>query len=270
MAIEGRLGLVGGGNMGSALLSGLLANGVARPGQVVLIEKDAAKAQALAQRLGVESQTDISRMGRVDVCILAVKPADAPACAKAVGAQLGDGGVVISLAAGVASQTVAAALPTGLAVVRAMPNTPALIGRGVTAICAGQGADDQVMDLAAQIFGAAGQVVVVAEKLMDAVTGLSGSGPAYVYLIIEALADAGVLLGLDRPTALTLATATVAGAAEMVGQSGKHPAVLKDQVTSPGGTTISGLAVLERAGLRGLLMDAVAAAARRSRELSGN
>lgn len=269
MAIEGRLGLVGGGNMGAALLGGLLAKAVIEPGRVVVVEKDAAKAAALGERFGVETRAELAAMGRVNVAILAIKPADVAACAKALGSLVGEGGLVISLAAGVSSQTVAAELPPNLAVVRAMPNTPALIGRGATAICPGRGADAAAMQTAATIFEAAGRVVVVAERQMEAVTGLSGSGPGYVYLIIEALADAGVRLGLDRPTALSLAAATVGGSAEMVMRSGQHPAALKDQVTSPGGTTMAGLAVLERAGLRGLLMDAVAAAAARGAELAG-
>jgi pyrroline-5-carboxylate reductase len=175
--------------------------------------------------------------------------------------------LVISIAAGVKLATLGEALPTGQHLIRAMPNTPALIGHGVTALAPAAHTPPEGLALAQEIFAAVGRVVVVAERLMDAVTGLSASGPAFVFVIIEALSDAGVRMGLDRATALTLAAATVEGAAEMVQTTGQHPGQLKDMVTSPGGTTIAGLQVLERAGLRGVLIDVVEAATRRSAEL---
>lgn len=267
MAIKGRIGLVGGGNMGSALVKGLLAAGLAGADQVVVAEQDQARRAALAAETGVAVVASAGELVNLAVLILAVKPPDIPACARQAAGAVEPGSLVITLAAGVPLAKVAGAFDPDQPLVRAMPNTPALIGQGVTALAPGAGVGQADLALATDIFGAVGQVVVVTEKALDAVTGLSGSGPAYVFLFIEALADAGVAQGLDRATALTLAQQTVAGAARLAIESGEHPATLKDRVTSPGGTTISGLHVLERGGLRGLVMDAVAAATDRSREL---
>lgn len=269
MAIKGRIGLVGGGNMGSALLKGLLDGGMAQAQAVSVAELYEARAQALRDELGVEVVSSPEELKDIDLLILAVKPGDIPACAKLSAAALNPGSLVISLAAGVEISAVAGCLPQGQPVVRAMPNTPALIGKGATAIAAGPHAVEEHMALAREVFGSVGQVVEAPEKLMNAITGLSGSGPAYVFLFIESLADAGVKMGLDRASALGLAANTVAGAAELLLSSGKHPAELKDMVTSPGGTTIAGLHTLERGGFKGLIMDAVAAATRRADELSG-
>jgi pyrroline-5-carboxylate reductase len=175
--------------------------------------------------------------------------------------------LVVSLAAGVTLARLAEALPAGQPLVRAMPNTPALVGSGVTALAPAAHVSPEQLETARQVFAAVGRVVTVGEHLMDAVTGLSACGPAYVFLMIEALADGGVLMGLDRATAYTLAGATLQGAAKLMLETGQHPGQLKDMVTSPGGATIAGLQVMERAGLRGTLIDTVAAAARRSKEL---
>ena len=267
MALKGRIGLAGGGNMGSALLKGMLNAGLVDAGQVKVAEKLDQRAQQLKADLGVDSVTACSELGQLDVLILAVKPGDVVAAAQEAAACLSPRSLVITLAAGVKRGAVAAALAPEQPLVRAMPNTPALIGKGITAICGGPGLAPEHLETAASIFGAVGPVVVVEEKLMDAVTALSGSGPAYVFVIIEALADAGVNQGLDRATALALAAHTVAGAAQLFIDSGQHPGELKDMVTSPGGTTIAGLAELERGGLRAALYNAVEAATSRGKTL---
>lgn len=266
MAIKRRIGFIGGGNMGAALLAGLLARGVAAD-QIQVAEKVEERASFLATEYGVTVVDSINGLKDIEVMILAVKPFDIAACVAQAKGSLKSGAMVISIAAGVRIATVQKALSAGTAVVRAMPNTPALVGKGVTALAPGDAADEKHMNLARRIFEAVGSVVEVSEAQMDAVTGLSGSGPAYIYMVIEALADAGVMQGLARPVALQLAAQTVAGAAEMVLQSGQHPAVLKDQVTSPGGTTIAGVKTLEDHSLRAALMGAVATATNRSREL---
>lgn len=269
MAIEGRIGFLGGGNMGSALARGLLKGGIAQAKQLVVAEKSAALAQRLAEELGLATVPAPGELGQVDLLIVAVKPKDVAQALTAAAACLAPHALVISLAAGVRLAALAACLAPGARLVRAMPNTPALIGKGVTALCAAEGTPHRSLELAKEVFGAVGRVVEVTEGLMDAVTGLSGSGPAYAYLMIEALSDAGVLMGLDRASSLTLAAATLAGAAEMVLEGHRHPGQLKDMVTSPGGTTIAGLRVLENRAVRGALMEAVAAATQRGKELGG-
>lgn len=252
--------------MGAALLAGLLKKGVAAD-QIHVAEKDSARGESLAAEYGITLVDSIKGLREIDILILAVKPYDIAACVAQAEYALTGGAVVISIAAGVRIATVQDALTNKFAVVRAMPNTPALVDKGATALAAGDSADDKHMQIARRIFEAVGSVVEINEAQMDAVTGLSGSGPAYVYMFIEALSDAGVMQGLPRAIALELATQTVAGAAQMVAQSGQHPAALKDQVTSPGGTTITGVLALESHGLRAAIMEAVGAAARRSREL---
>lgn len=267
MAISGRLALVGGGNMGSALLRGILDAGLAGPDQVVVAEKDQQRGRELAEGLKVSVSQSADGLGRVDTLILAVKPPDIPAVARAAGGSLAPGGLVITIAAGVRIASVAQALPEGSPVVRAMPNTPALVRRGATALAAGPHAGPEHLAAAREIFGAVGTVCEVKEELLDAVTAMASSGVAYVMLFIESLADAGVAQGLDRATALELAMQTVAGSAELLAGSGEHPALLRDKVTSPGGTTAAGLSVLDRAGFKGIIEEAVARATARGKEL---
>ena len=204
-----------------------------------------------------------------DVLILAVKPQQMSGVLAEVGPTLTSSRLVVSIAAGMRLDTLAAGLGPRARLIRVMPNTPCLVGQSASGYSLGAGATEADAELVAELLAAVGRAFRVDEKLLDAVTGLSGSGPAFVYLIIEALSDGGVRMGLPREVALQLAAQTVRGAAEMVLTSGEHPAVLKDRVASPGGTTIAGLQALEAGSLRGTLMAAVEAATRRSQELGG-
>ncbi|MGH0031379.1 MAG: pyrroline-5-carboxylate reductase [Myxococcota bacterium] len=262
-----RVGFLGGGAMAEALAGGLLAAGVA-PGDVCVADPAPARRKHLEERLGVATtaDNDVAAADR-DVVVVAVKPGVVDAALASAGASA-DGPLWISIAAGVTLARLAAALPAGARIVRAMPNTPALVRSGATAVVAGEHATRDDLALATALFESVGHCWVAPdEKLLDAVTGLSGSGPAYVFVFLEALADAGVRVGLPRDAAMALATQTVLGAARLASEGDRHPAQLKDQVTSPGGTTIAGLERLEAAGLRAAVYDAVAAATRRSKEL---
>ena len=258
-----KLQLVGGGRMGEALLTGLLASGWADAADVAVVEKLADRRSMLASRFpGV---TILEAPEKTDGAVVAVKPDDVESvCAAAVVAGCER---VLSIAAGVTIARLERALGGGVPVVRAMPNTPALVGAGAAAIAAGSHATDDDLEWAASVLRAVGTVVVVPEKLLDAVTGLSGSGPAYVFLVTEALIDAGVLAGLPRETSMALATQTLLGAARLLTETGDGPEALRAAVTSPGGTTAAGLRALESAGVRAAFLDAVMAATERSREL---
>jgi pyrroline-5-carboxylate reductase len=260
-----RLVIVGGGRMGEALLGGLLASGWAAPAELAVIEVLAARRDELAARFPgvVVAESPVAALGAV----VAVKPPAVPDACRALASQ----GVrrLLSIAAGVTLATLEEAAGGGVAVVRSMPNTPALVGAGASAIAAGSSADDDDLAWAEAILGAVGEVVRVGEHLLDAVTGLSGSGPAYVFLVAEALIDAGVQAGLPRDVSSLLANQTLLGAARMLVETGQHPAELRNAVTSPGGTTAAGLHRLEAAALRAALADAVAAATDRSRQLAG-
>jgi pyrroline-5-carboxylate reductase len=255
-----KLLIVGGGRMGEALVGGLLAAGWASPAEVGVTEPIAARRDELSARYaGVRVLDEVVE---ADGAVIAVKPAEvASACATVVADR------VLSIAAGVSIATLESALPGKPAVVRAMPNTPALIGAGAAAISAGANADDDDLSWAEGILGAVGDVVRVPEKLLDAVTGLSGSGPAYVFLVAEARVDAGVLAGLPREVSARLATQTLLGSARLLAESGDTAEVLRGQVTSPGGTTAAGLRALEAAGVRSAFLEAVTAAAARASEL---
>jgi pyrroline-5-carboxylate reductase len=204
---------------------------------------------------------------RADIVILAVKPQIMDAVATEIAPAVTRGKLLISIAAGVATDKIRARLPRDARLIRVMPNTPALVLEGATAIAKADGLEPGDLDVAREIFGAVGRVVVLGEEMIDAVTGLSGSGPAYVAIVIESLADGGVRMGLDRATAMILATQTVLGAAKLLLETGLHPGALKDMVSSPGGTTIAGIAALEEGGLRTTFIKAVERATQRSREL---
>jgi pyrroline-5-carboxylate reductase len=260
-----QVAVLGVGAMGSALVRGWLTAGVLAPDEITVCDLDQAKAQALAAELGVRPAMEPALAAeRCDAVLLAVKPADVPAALAAMAP--GGPRLLISIAAGVPIAKLEAGVP-GWPVVRVMPNTPALVGAGASAFALGHGAGAEHAALTERLLSAVGRAWRVKESLLDAVTGLSGSGPAYIYVLIEALADGGVRCGLPRDIAQALAAQTVLGSAKMVLESGEHPGQLKDRVTSPGGTTIAGLAVLEAGGFRSVVIEAVTAAARRSAEL---
>ncbi len=262
------LGIIGAGNMGGALVRGVVRSGVVSPDRLIVGDPSAEVRAALARECGVAVDADSATVvERADVVLLAVKPFLLRDVVAGVRDRARDDQLVLSVVAGVRGETIQEAFGRKLAVVRAMPNLPATVGAGATAIAAVAPAGPAELDLAESIFGAVGAVARVSEHQLDAVTGLSGSGPAYVYTVIEALADGGVLVGLPRDVARELAVQTVLGAAEVVKKSGEHPAVLRDRVTTPGGTTIAGLKALEDHGLRAALQSAVVAATERSREL---
>ncbi|MGQ9557406.1 MAG: pyrroline-5-carboxylate reductase [Desulfurispora sp.] len=262
-----KVGFLGGGAMAGAMLAGLLKSGFA-PERLYVTDIDENRRRWLAGQFAVPVLPDnASLAAAVDIMIVAVKPHLVAGVLAEVSGSLAQGALVISIAAGVSTAQLEQALGRPLPVVRAMPNTAALVGEAATAICGGRYAQKQHLELARRLLEAVGTVVEVPENLMPAVTALSGSGPAYMFLIIEAMADAGVAQGLPRSTALQLAAQTMLGAARLVRQTGQHPAALKDQVTTPAGTTIAALQALEEGALRGVLYRAVAAAARRCREI---
>ena len=264
-----RVGVLGVGAMGSALVKGWLAAGLLKPDQITAYDVATGYLEQIADELGVTAASAASEAASgADVLLLAVKPYDVETALQAALAGVPAGPpLIISIAAGVPLSKLAAAAP-GRAVIRVMPNTPALVGAAASAYARGDQATDEHAAIAQELLGAVGRAQEVPEKLLNAVTGLSGSGPAYIYLLIEALSDGGVRCGLPRSTAIELAAQTVLGAAQMVLETGEHPGVLKDKVTSPGGTTIAGLAVLEQAGFRSALIEAVTAATKRADELA--
>jgi len=260
------LALLGGGRMGEALLGGLLDAGWEAE-SLAVAEVDPERRRSLEERFrGLRVVPSAAwAVADADVVVVAVKPDDVPGVLEQAAASLGKDALVLSIAAGVQIATLEAAAP-GRPVVRAMPNTPAVVRRAATAIAPGRHATDTHLDLAERVLGAVGTVVRVPEAQLDAVTGLSGSGPAYVFLVAEALIEAGVLAGIPRPTADTLVRETLLGSATLLAQ-GESPESLRAAVTSPGGTTAAGLHALEARGVRAAILDAVRAATARSREL---
>jgi pyrroline-5-carboxylate reductase len=263
------IGFIGGGQMARALASGFVRDGLVQAKNIRVADVVAAANAAFVEQVPgatvCEYNADVAKAA--DVVFLAVKPQNIQQVAPGVCEILDANKLLVSICAGVTMKSLESAFHT-TRIVRVMPNTPCLVGVGASAFCCASGATDGDAALVRQLLAAVGEEVVqLDEKHMDAVTGLSGSGPAFVYQVIEALADGGVSMGLTRDVAQRLATQTVLGAATMVRDTGEHPAVLKDRVASPGGTTIAGLKALETAGLRAALMEAVAAATRRSEEL---
>jgi len=266
--IDGKLGFIGAGNMSGALVKGLLHSAALTPDRIVVSDVSPERLAHLEKLHGVETTLDNHDLVRAcDVVVIAVKPQAIDKVLAQVARDVESRHLVISVAAGVPVVAMESKLPGGTRLVRAMPNTAAIVLAGATAIAAGTHASDRDLAIARAIFEAVGRVVVLDESLLDAVTGLSGSGPAYVMVMIEALADGGVKVGLHRDTALLLAAQTVYGSAKLLLETGEHPGRLKDQVTSPGGTAIAGLHTLEAGGLRRTLIDAVEAATKRAAEL---
>ena len=262
------LGFIGGGAMGEALVAGVLSAGVPAE-RVQVADPDEARCKHLERTHGIATARDGNALvGTCEIVVLAVKPGRVAAVLSALDPAHAAEPLWVSIAAGVSLAAIEAGLPAGARVVRAMPNTPALVGAGAAAFAANAGCSDADRARARALFECVGVAWEAPDEgLLDAVTGLSGSGPAYVFVLLEALADAGVHMGLPRDAAGLLATQTVLGAARLASETGRHPAALKDQVTSPGGTTIAGVERLEAAGFRAAIHDAVAAATRRSREL---
>jgi pyrroline-5-carboxylate reductase len=267
MVTDKKLGFIGAGNMGEALLKGLLKTGAAKPAQLFASARRLERVEELEKTYGIHGGSNAEVARAADVIVLCVKPQILDQVLRAISADVTREKLVISIAAGVPIAAIERRLHPPMRIVRAMPNTPATVGAAATAISLGEHATDADLATARTIFDSVGLTVQLEESQLDAVTGLSGSGPAYLFLIIEALADAGVKVGLSRRASLQLAAQTVLGSAKLLIESGQHPGMLKDGVTSPGGTAIAGLHTLEAGGLRNVLMNAVEAATRRSREL---
>lgn len=261
-----RFAFIGGGQMAEALIGGLLSAQLCTADQIRAADPAGARVEHLKKQYGIHvggNNREAALWGQV--IFLAIKPQNLAAVLAEIGPDLA-GGLVVSVLAGVPIGRIAVGCP-GARIIRTMPNQPAMVREGMTAMTAGPDVREEDVACIRQVFEAIGKVIPVEERLMDAVTGLSGSGPAYVFLAIEALTDGGVKMGLSREAAALLAAQTVLGAARMVLATGQHPARLKDQVTSPGGTTIAGLHQLEQGGLRATLINAVEAATKRSQEL---
>lgn len=265
-----KIAVIGAGALGSALITGLLGRQVVVPKEIMASDVRQEALTPLWERHGVRiARNNKEAAAWGDVVVISVKPHQVAGVLEEIAPEVNPEKVVVSVAAGITLSFVEARLPEGVPVVRAMPNVPALVGAGMTVLAPGRHAGPEAQKKVEALFAAVGRVITLSEEALDAVTALSGSGPAYVCVFLEALIDGGVRMGLTRNVAFELAVQTLLGTAKMVQETGIHPALLKDQVTSPGGTTITGLHVLEAGGLRGLVMDAVLAAARRAEELRG-
>ncbi len=264
-----KVAVLGAGKMGGILLQGFLKNYLLAPDQIAATVQHQERATALAAQFGIDVTTDnLAAASWADVILLGVKPVQVPALIEQIRAGLSSKKLLISFAASVTTLAIEEAAACDIAAVRAMPNTPAMIAAGVTALCPGKFCLPEQMAIAQRIFATVGRTVIVDERHMDAVTGLSGSGPAFLYIIIEALAEAGVNVGLPRDVATLLAAQTTLGSARMVLETGYHPALLKDQVTTPAGCTVDGILELEEGGLRVTLIKAVKRATMRAKELA--
>ncbi len=262
------IGFIGAGNMAEALIRGLVRGGHVAANRIRASAPRRERLDELVKGYGIEVTSDNREVARgAGIIVLSVKPQIMDKVLLEIGDQVKAGTLVISIAAGVDTEAIETAFTDGVRVVRAMPNTPALVGAGATAVSAGKHASSDDLATAKAIFDAVGITVVLDEVHLDAVTGLSGSGPAYIFLILEALADAGVKVGLSRRNAQKLAAQTVMGSAKMLLETDEHVGRLKDMVTSPGGTAIAGLHTLEEGGLRTTLINAVETATKRAREL---
>jgi pyrroline-5-carboxylate reductase len=264
-----RVAVLGAGKMGGILLQAFLKENLFSPERIHATVGHAERALALSTQWGVDVSTDnLAAAREADLILIGVKPFQVPDIIAEIKPALTPAKTLISFAASVKTRSIEEASGIEIPVVRAMPNTPSALGAGAAALCRGRFVSDKTMELAQRIFETVGRTVIVDEKHMDAVTGLSGSGPAYIYIIIEALAEAGVKVGLPRDTATQLAAQTAYGAAKMVLETGYHPALLKDAVTTPAGCTIDGILELEEGGLRVTLIKAVMRATERARQLA--
>lgn len=264
------ISVIGAGNIGRALVGGLLSGNHLDPSRIRVTRRNPNALNELQQALpgvsaGVDNQEAVHDS---TVVVLAVKPSNWLSVAAEIRAHINPQTLIVSVLAGLTTTRIGREFAEGQPIVRTMPNTPMMVHQGATAICAGIGASDDHLELVREMFEGVGSVEQVPESLMDAVTGLSGSGPAYVYMLIEALTDAGVKQGLPRSTSFRLAKQTVLGSAQLADQTDKHPAILRDEVTTPGGTAIAAIAELEQHGLRTMFIHAVATATQRSKDLN--
>ncbi len=268
--MDKRLGFIGAGAMAEALIKGILQSKMIAAERIYISDLREERLEELEREYKIKAVQDNKELvSASDIIILAVKPKVISIVLEEVANLINPKQQLVSIAAGITSDVIESYFNSKVAVIRLMPNTPALIGAGAIAYSLGSYATSAEDELIEEIFSTVGSVTKVEEDLMDGVTALSGSGPAYIYLIIEALADAGVNVGLSRNTAMTLAVQTILGATKMVEELGEHPAKLKNRVTSPGGTTITGLKVLEEAGVRSAFYQAIEAATAKSKELRG-
>jgi pyrroline-5-carboxylate reductase len=261
--------IIGTGNMGAALVSGLTGSGSSSPKKIICTDVRESTLKAIEKKYGVQTTTsNLEAVKQSDIVIYAVKPQIMAAVIKETVEKLDMSKLIISIAAGVPMAALESCLNKELRLIRVMPNIAAAVKEAATAVAAGKNASEEDVEIAMSIFDSIGKTVFIKENyLMDAITGLSGSGPAYIFLIVEAMADAGVKVGLSRQDAIFLSAQTVLGAAKMLIETKEHPGQLRDRVTSPGGTAIAGLATLEKGGLRTTLINAVEVATNRSREL---
>ncbi|HET8594117.1 MAG TPA: pyrroline-5-carboxylate reductase [Intrasporangium sp.] len=263
----GTTAIFGAGVMGETLLSGLLRAG--RDGaDIVITERNPQRAEALAERYGVRVLGNVEAAEAADTLVLVVKPQDMTGLVEEIREHVVPGNTVVSLAAGITTERLESLLPEGSSVVRVMPNTPARVDQGMSAIAPGRHCTEEHLDEAEQMLSSCGKVIRLEEKHLDAVTAISGSGPAYIFYVVEAMIEAGVVLGLPRATATELVVQTLYGAATMLRETGAHPTVLREEVSSPGGTTVAALRQLDDHKVRAAFITAMEAAAARSRQLA--
>lgn len=265
-----KLAVLGGGKMGEALVGGLLASGWRTADEIVVTGRREERLAELAKSYGVEVTTDnAAAVSDATIVILAVKPQDIEPLLGEISAHVSESQTVLSVVAAIPTSLIEERLAVPVAVVRAMPNTPSVVHEGMAGIAAGKHADDEHTSLAREVLEHVGRVVVVPESHLDAVTAISGSGPAYFALLAEAMIEAGILLGLSREISTELVVQTMLGSAKLLRDEGMHPVELREMVTSPGGTTIRAIRVLEQAGVRAAFLNAIQAAMERSQELAG-
>jgi pyrroline-5-carboxylate reductase len=263
------IGVIGAGHIGTAVIGGLIKAKLTSPKNIIASRRSDDLLAELAKTFGVHTTTDNRKVAKTaDIIVLAVKPMNSREVLNEIKDVVRPSQVIISVMAGIKTSFINSVLGVECPVIRTMPNTPVLVDSGATAISKGKFASEEDLKIAHMIFKSVGTVEIVPENLLDAVTGLSGSGPAYIYMVIEAMTDGGVRMGIPRQIAFRLAAQTVFGAAKLVIETGKHPAILKDEVTTPGGTAIAAVAELETHGLRTMLINAVSTATARSQELS--
>jgi pyrroline-5-carboxylate reductase len=263
------IGVIGAGHIGAAVIGGLIKAKLTSPKNIIASRRSESSLAELAKTFGIHTTTDNKKVAKAsDIIVLAIKPMNARDVLTEIKEEVTSSKVIISVMAGIKTSFINSFLGVECPVIRTMPNTPVMVDSGATAISKGKFASEEDLKIANTIFKSIGTVEVVPENLLDAVTGLSGSGPAYIYMVIEAMTDGGVKMGIPRQIAFKLAAQTVYGAAKLVIETGKHPAILKDEVTTPGGTAIAAVAELEMHGLRTMLINAVSTATMRSKELS--